>query len=68
MSTATTATAPAPIKTLTLADRCDRCGAEAKVRATFTTGDLLFCGHHGKAYLDKMTETAVNIVDEGIVR
>jgi len=33
---------------LTLADRCDSCGAAAKVVATFTTGELLFCGHHAR--------------------
>ena len=31
----------------TAADRCDRCGAQAYVRATLDSGlDLLFCGHH----------------------
>lgn len=34
----------------TLADRCDRCGAEAKIRAVFKNGDLFFCGHHGNKY------------------
>ena len=35
---------------LTLADRCDRCGAAAKVRAVLPKGgELLFCGHHAKA-------------------
>lgn len=32
---------------LTASDRCDRCGAQAYVRATLDSGfDLLFCGHH----------------------
>ncbi|QRY51741.1 DUF7455 domain-containing protein [Mycolicibacterium septicum] len=32
---------------LTKADRCDRCGAAAKVRATLLSGsELLFCQHH----------------------
>jgi hypothetical protein len=36
---------------LTAADRCDRCGAQAYVRATLTTGAaLLFCAHHGREY------------------
>ena len=31
----------------TATDRCDRCGAQAYVRATLGSGfDLLFCGHH----------------------
>jgi hypothetical protein len=32
---------------LTKADRCDRCAAQAYVRAALRTGaELLFCGHH----------------------
>ena len=27
-------------------DRCDRCNAEALVKVTGISGDLLFCGHH----------------------
>jgi hypothetical protein len=36
-------------------DRCDRCGAQAYVRATLLTGgELLFCAHHGKEYAEKL--------------
>lgn len=52
-------------KTLTNADRCDRCGAQAFIKATYITGDLLFCGHHGKAYMSALVETAEDVVDEG---
>jgi hypothetical protein len=31
---------------LTKRDRCDACKAQAKVRVTLKTGDLLFCQHH----------------------
>ena len=31
-------------------DRCDRCGAQAKLRALVGEGMLLFCGHHGKKF------------------
>lgn len=31
---------------LKVADRCDRCGAQAFVMIKGSTGDLLFCGHH----------------------
>jgi hypothetical protein len=31
-------------------DRCDRCGAQAMVRAILTSGILLFCNHHGNKY------------------
>ena len=29
-----------------------------------SSGDLLFCGHHAKAYEDKLKESAVDWVDE----
>ena len=32
---------------LTAADRCDECGAQAYIRVELATGELLFCGHHG---------------------
>lgn len=35
---------------LTPNDRCDRCKAEAYIRATKGTQELLFCGHHGKKH------------------
>ena len=57
-------TPPAPASSLTAADRCDRCGAQARVRVVLATGDLLFCAHHAKAYEDKLRPTAVDWVDE----
>ena len=54
----------APSQSLTAADRCDRCGAQARVRVVLATGDLLFCAHHAKAYEDKLRPTAVDWVDE----
>ena len=57
-----TATSTAP--TLNAADRCDRCGAQAFVRVVLTSGDLLFCAHHAKAFEDKLRLTAVDWVDE----
>jgi hypothetical protein len=57
----TTALAP----TLTAADRCDRCGARAYVRARLTSGgELLFCAHHGREHLPKLQDVATNIQDE----
>jgi hypothetical protein len=58
-----TVTTPAPA-TLTNADRCDRCGAQARVRVVLTTGDLLFCAHHARAYEDKLKTSALEWVDE----
>ncbi len=50
---------------LTAADRCDRCGAQAYLRAVLPGGgDLLFCAHHGREHADKLREVAVDIKDE----
>ncbi|MBW3640326.1 MAG: hypothetical protein KY451_10825 [Actinobacteria bacterium] len=57
-----TVTPAAP--TLTAADRCDRCGAQAFVRVVLVSGELLFCGHHAKAYQEKLRDKAVDWVDE----
>jgi hypothetical protein len=61
---ATVTPAAPPPTSLTAADRCDRCGAQARVRVVLATGDLLFCAHHAKAYEDKLRATAVEYVDE----
>ena len=46
-------------------DRCDRCGAQAYVRAVLATGgELMFCAHHGKEYAEKLAAVAVKIQDE----
>ena len=46
-------------------DRCDRCGAQAYVRATLLTGgELLFCAHHGKEYAEKLKTVYAKIHDE----
>lgn len=46
-------------------DRCDRCGAQAYVRATLISGaDLLFCSHHAKAYAESLKAQARHIHDE----
>ena len=51
-------------------DRCDRCQAEALVRVTGLSGELLFCGHHYNKVMDnavgydKMMKFAITILDE----
>lgn len=52
---------------LTRADRCDRCGAAARIRATLPSGaELLFCRHHANEHQAKLTElSAVLEVDSG---
>ncbi len=50
---------------LNAVDRCDRCGAQAYVRATLLNGgELLFCAHHAKEYSERLKTVAANIQDE----
>lgn len=49
---------------LTALDRCDLCGAQAYVRVTLASGELLFCAHHATAYKPKLIETALEWHDE----
>lgn len=52
---------------LTAADRCDRCGAAAQVRATLPAGsDLLFCRHHYTKHQAGLIETGAAIQDSSI--
>lgn len=51
----------------TAKDRCDKCGAQAKVLALFVleelpdVGMLLFCRHHGSQYFDALIEQGATI-------
>jgi hypothetical protein len=55
---------------LTAQDRCDSCGAEALVKVSGITGEILFCGHHYNKIMDnpisykKMMSFAITITDE----
>lgn len=50
---------------LTALDRCDRCGAQAYVRATLLSGgELLFCAHHSKEYSEGLKKVSASIQDE----
>lgn len=52
---------------LTAADRCDRCGAAAKVRAVLSTGgELLFCQHHANEHADRLRELDATIESEPV--
>ena len=65
--TATTLDAPAPTAELTRRDRCDRCGAQAFVRATIPAADgmeLLFCGHHFRKNELQLLATGATVRDE----
>ncbi len=51
-------------------DRCDKCGAQAYVKVTGVSGDLLFCGHDYNTIVndtvgyEKMMSFMFEIVDE----
>ena len=51
-------------------DRCDACSAEALVKVSGVSGELLFCGHHYNKIMDNavgyhnMMKFMVSIVDE----
>ena len=48
-----------------LTERCDRCGAAAKLTVALTAGgELAFCGHHGNRYAERIAATAERIVVE----
>jgi len=55
---------------LSALDRCDSCAAEALVKVTGITGDLMFCGHHYNKIIDnsegyaKMMSFMLTIIDE----
>ena len=55
----------APTWTLTVTDRCDRCGAQAYVRVLLPSRlELLFCAHHNRKHARALAEIAVEIQDE----
>lgn len=62
MSSPTIDASPSPLAAI---DRCDRCGAQAYVRATLESGlELLFCAHHWRDNESRLREIAISIQDE----
>jgi len=55
---------PSTQRPLTTADRCDVCGAQAFIRVVLSAGELLFCGHHGRAHRDALDRQALFVQDE----
>ena len=50
---------------LVATDRCDRCGAQAYVRATLPSGgELLFCAHHAREHDARLRAMDADIYDE----
>jgi hypothetical protein len=63
-----TAQSPSPVATVEfLAERCDGCGAAAKVGFELATGgSLALCGHHANRMADEIARVALRIdVEEG---
>ena len=52
-----------PERELVVADRCDRCGAQAFIQAIKGGQDLLFCGHHGKFYRQALEDQRFIVLD-----
>ena len=48
---------------LKVSDRCDKCGAQARVRATLITGQLYFCGHHARQAGNSLVLKSVEVYD-----
>jgi hypothetical protein len=52
------------VNELTASDRCDSCGAQAYIRVSIGSSELLFCAHHGKKYQEKLSLLATEWHDE----
>ena len=51
--------------TLSVADRCDGCGAQAYVHVTLIGGgELLFCAHHWGRHSDALAAKVAQLRDE----
>lgn len=48
---------------ITTFDRCDKCGAQAMVRATLMSGLLYFCGHHGRQIARELVTQSIEVYD-----
>ena len=52
---------------ITPRDRCDKCGAQAMVRATLANGELYFCGHHARETGNSLVLKSLEVYDpEGV--
>lgn len=52
------------VNELNASDRCDSCGAQAYIRVSIGSSELLFCAHHGKKYQEKLSLLATEWHDE----
>ena len=57
------ATTTPQARTLTRADRCDRCGAAARLAVQMPSGsELLFCGHHFNEHDDRLAAQGAQVI------
>lgn len=64
-TTSGTIAPPSLDKILSAYDRCDRCGAQAYVRATLASGgELLFCAHHSREHTLNLVAQGAHIYSE----
>lgn len=53
---------------LTARDRCDKCAAQAMVRAKLNSGELYFCGHHAREMGEPLVISSLAVYDpEGVL-
>ena len=61
----TTVMSPEIVVSDSLAERCDRCGAAAKLELALAGGgSLAFCGHHANKYADDLVKITVDYTVE----
>ena len=48
---------------IAVSERCDKCGAQAMVRATLANGELYFCGHHARKTGNKLVLNSLQVFD-----
>ena len=48
---------------------CDRCSAQAYVIGAFVNGDLYFCAHHAREFIETIINQSLKIYDpEGVLK
>jgi hypothetical protein len=58
----TTLLSPEIVTVDSLTDRCDSCGAAARLELTLTNGgSLAFCGHHANRYASELVLVASKV-------
>lgn len=58
---------PPDATTSVASERCDRCGAAAKVRAVLPGGgDLVFCQHHANRYREQLEKAAAEVSESSL--